>query len=70
MLKNFLNYQKDAYSYFENSKILLRNYKLGNELGFKKISDSEACLDIFYGKLQLEQSKSIAQAYWASIWTI
>jgi len=49
---------------FENSKILLRNYKLGNELGFKKdFLDSDACLDIFCGKLQLEQSKSIAQAY-------
>ena len=49
---------------FENSKILLRNYKLGNELGFKKdFLDSDECLDIFCGKLQLEQSKPIAQAY-------
>ena len=49
---------------FNDSQILLRNYELGQKLGLNKdFLDSDKCLDIFSGKLNLEQSIPIAQAY-------
>ena len=51
-------------SNFNESQILLRNYELGQKLGLNRdFLDSDKCLDIFSGKLNLEQSIPIAQAY-------
>ena len=49
---------------FQNSEIILKNYKLGEELGFsKKFLDSDKCLNVFSGNALLEDSMPIAQAY-------
>jgi len=51
-------------SNFNESQILLRNYELGQKLGLNRdFLDSDKCSDIFSGKLNLEQSIPIAQAY-------
>ena len=49
---------------FKKSEIILKNYELGEELGFsKKFLDSDECLNIFSGNALLEDSTPIAQAY-------
>ena len=49
---------------FQNSEIILKNYELGEELGFsKKFLDSDKCLNVFSGNALLRDSKPIAQAY-------
>jgi Uncharacterized conserved protein len=49
---------------FKKSEIILKNYELGEELGFsKKFLDSADCLNIFSGNSLLEDSTPIAQAY-------
>ena len=49
---------------FQNSEIILKNYELGEELGFsKKFLDSDKCLNIFSGNALLRDSIPIAQAY-------
>ena len=49
---------------FKKSEIILKNYELGEELGFsKKFLDSDECLNIFSGNAFLEDSTPIAQAY-------
>ena len=49
---------------FQKSEIILKNYELGDELGFNKdFLDSDKCLNIFSGNSLLEDSMPIAQAY-------
>ena len=49
---------------FQNSEIILKNYELGEELGFsKKFLDSNKCLNVFSGNALLRDSIPIAQAY-------
>ena len=49
---------------FKKSEIILKNYELGEELGFsKKFLDSDKCLNIFSGNALLKDSTPIAQAY-------
>ena len=49
---------------FQNSEIILKNYELGEELGFsKKFLDSDKCLNVFSGNALLRDSIPIAQAY-------
>ena len=49
---------------FKKPEIILKNYELGEELGFsKKFLDSDECLNIFSGNALLEDSMPIAQAY-------
>ena len=49
---------------FKKPEIILKNYELGEELGFsKKFLDSDECLNIFSGNALLEDSTPIAQAY-------
>ena len=49
---------------FQNSEIILKNYELGEELGFsKKFLDSDKCLNVFSGNALLKDSIPIAQAY-------
>ena len=48
---------------FKKPEIILKNYELGEELGFsKKFLDSDECLNIFSGNALLEDSTPIAQA--------
>ena len=49
---------------FQNSEIILKNYELGEELGFsKKFLDSNKCIKVFSGNALLRDSTPIAQAY-------
>ena len=49
---------------FQKSEIILKNYELGDELGFNKdFLDSDKCLNIFSGNSLLEDSMPIAKAY-------
>ena len=42
---------------FQNSEIILKNYELGEELGFsKKFLDSDKCLNVFSGNTLLRDS--------------
>ena len=53
---------------FNKSEILLRNYSLATELGIdESFLDSKECLNIFSGRIVLENSIPIAQAYSLSL---